>query len=115
MTGRAVLPRATARDTLGSLTGGVLPTVAKVASIRWLRVEALVERPDRDHRAVHRLQRPRDRYGDGPLLLPLPPRPQMLVLVPAHVRRVLDGTPSRSPLPSPRSGPPWRTSRPAGC
>lgn len=87
------LPTATLRDTLGFVAGVVVPTVARGVIIRRPRVEALAERLDLDRRAVRRMQRLRDRYGPGPLLLRLPVRSQAVILAPDHVHRVLDNSP----------------------
>jgi hypothetical protein len=46
-----------------------------------------------DRRAIRRLQRLRDTYGAGPLLLRLPVRNQVVLLAPEHVDRVLEGSP----------------------
>jgi len=92
-TDRTTLPQATVRETLGVLAGVALPTVAKGVIIRRPRVVALAERLDLDRRAVRRVQRLRDRYGAGPLLLRLPVRRQALILSPDHVRRVLEESP----------------------
>jgi len=89
----AGLPKATLPETLGVLAGVVAPTVAKGVIIRRPRMVAPAERFDLDRRAVRRVQRLRDRYGPGPLLLPNPVRPQALILAPEHVHRVLDGSP----------------------
>ena len=89
----ARLPRATAAETLGILADVVAPAVARGAILRRPKVEALAERLQADRRAVRRLQRLRDRYGDGPLMLRVPLRKQAVLLAPGHVARVLDGTP----------------------
>ncbi|AHG88725.1 cytochrome P450 [Gemmatirosa kalamazoonensis] len=87
------LPTASLADTLGVLADVVLPTLAKGVIIRRPRAIAIAERLDLDRRAVRRLQRLRDRYGAGPVLLRLPGRVQAVVLAPEHVRRVLAATP----------------------
>lgn len=87
------IPTATLGETLAVLAQVLVPTVAKGVIIRRPRVVALAARLDLDRRAVRRMQRLRDRYGAGPLMLRLPVRRQALVLDPADVRRVLDGTP----------------------
>jgi hypothetical protein len=71
----------------------VLPTLAKGVIIRRPRVMHLSERMEFDRRAVRRLQKLREQYGDGPLLLRLPLRNQALILAPDDVHHVLDGTP----------------------
>jgi cytochrome P450 len=87
------LPRATLRDTLLLLGDVVLPVVARGVIIRRPRVLALAERLQLDRRAVRRMQALRSTYGTGPLLLPIPLRPQAVVLSPADAIRVLDETP----------------------
>lgn len=92
VTSRPSPPTATLRDTLGFVAGVVVPTVAR-GVISRPRVVALAERLDLDRRAVRRMQRLRDRYGPGPLLLRLPVRSQAVVLAPGNVQRVLDDSP----------------------
>src|SRR4051812_7806275 len=87
------LPKATVGDTLGMVADVIIPTVAKGALIRRPTVVALAERLDLDRRAVRRMQRLRERYGDGPLLLRIPGRSQAVILAPEDVRHVLDGSP----------------------
>jgi cytochrome P450 len=92
-TADAPLPKATVLDTLAVLAGVIIPTVAKGPIIRRPKVVAIAERLDLDRRAVKRLQRMRNRYGPGPLLLRIPIRTQAVVLSPEHVRRVLHESP----------------------
>jgi hypothetical protein len=90
---RPGLPTATISDTLAVVADVILPTVAKGPVIRRPRMVALAEWLDLDRRAVRRMQRIRDRYGSGPLLLRIPGRSQAVILAPEHVHRVLDGSP----------------------
>lgn len=91
---RATLPRASTAETLGVLADVVVPTLAKGVILRRPKVVAVAERFELDRRAVRRMQRLRDRYGAGPLMLRLPPgREQAVLLAPGHVGRVLDATP----------------------
>jgi cytochrome P450 len=92
-TGRGSVPKATLRDTLGAVAGVILPTLAKGVIVRRPPMVALAERLDLDTRAVRRMQQLREKYGRGPLLLPVPIRSQALILAPDDVRRVLDETP----------------------
>jgi cytochrome P450 len=69
------------------------PFVAGGAIARRPRVVGLLDRLDADRRAVRRLQRVRDGFGTGPVLLGVPGREIALVLSPGDVRRVLDGSP----------------------
>lgn len=87
------LPTATLGETLGVIADVILPTLAKGVIIRRPPAVALAERLDLDRRAIRRLQRLRDTYGTGPLLLRIPVRKQAVILSPEHVRRVLDRTP----------------------
>ena len=92
-TERGTLPQATLEETLGVIGEVVVPTLAKGVIIRRPKMVALAERFDLDRRAIRRVQRLRNKYGAGPLLLRVPLRSQALILSPEHVRRVLDGTP----------------------
>src|SRR3954469_6957252 len=88
-----LLPRATLRDTLGMLGGIVGPTVAKGPIIRRASMVRLADGLALDRRAIRRMQRRRDRYGPGPLMLQVPGQPRAVVLSPDHVHRVLRQTP----------------------
>jgi len=90
---RAALPRATVGETIGLLADVFLPNVAKGVIIRRPPVVAMAERLGLDRRAVRRMQRLRDKYGQGPLMLRLPFRSQAVILAPEHVHRVLDQSP----------------------
>lgn len=93
-TTRASLPTATLSETMQVTSDILIPTLAKGPIIRRPRMVALTERFELDRRAVRRMQRLRDTYGSGPLLLRTPPgRTQALILDPEHVHRVLDGSP----------------------
>ncbi len=77
-----------------AFVGGVaLPTWAKGIIIRRKAATALAERLDVDARAVRQMQRLRATYGEGPLLVRNPIRPQAILLRSEDVRRVLDGAP----------------------
>ncbi len=69
------------------------PTWAKGIIIRRPRIVALAERLSLDSRAVRRMQALRARYGEGPLLVPNPVRPQVVLFRGEDVRRVLEATP----------------------
>ncbi|MFC0252782.1 cytochrome P450 [Massilia consociata] len=88
------LPRASLLDTLAFGMEVFAPLVAQGVIIRRSPVVAAAERLDLDGRAVRRMQKLRDKYGRGPLMLPLPIRKQAVVLAPEHVRRVLDESPA---------------------
>jgi cytochrome P450 len=83
------------------LVGEVLaPLVARGLLIRRPRVVAMADRLDLDRRAVRRLQAARARYGSVLLRLRIPGRSVALVLDPAAVRRILDGSPEPFALAS---------------
>lgn len=90
---RSALPKASIRDTLSITTGVFLPTIAKGPIIRRPRIVHRAERKDLDAKAVQRLQRMRERYGNGPLMLRVPGRNQAVTLAAQHVRRILEQTP----------------------
>ena len=93
-TARASLPQMTVQETLAVAAEVLAPTLAKGPIIRRPRVVGLAERFELDKRAVRRMQRLRNKYGTGPLLMRLPPgRQQALILDPEHVKRVLEGSP----------------------
>jgi cytochrome P450 len=87
------LPQASVRDTLGVTADVVVPTVSKGVIIRRPRVTRMAERLDLDRRAVRRLQKLRDRYGEGPVMLRIPGQHRAVVLTPDHVHRVLEQSP----------------------
>lgn len=87
------LPRASVLDTLALGLDVFAPLVAQGVIIRRPPMVALAEKLDLDTRAVQRMQKLRDKYGSGPLMLPLPIRKQAVVLDPRHAQRVLDGSP----------------------
>jgi len=80
-------------DTLRVLTAVVAPTVAKGIIIRRPTMERLAERQGLDTKAVKEMQRLKHKYGPAPLLLPIPLRPQLLILDPADVATVLQSSP----------------------
>jgi len=87
------LPMATVRDTMAILAEVVTPVVGKGVIIRRPRMVGAAERFGLDDRAVRRMQRIRDSYGTGPLMLPVPLRAQAILLAPEHVHRVLEHSP----------------------
>jgi cytochrome P450 len=87
------LPKASVLDTLALALDVFAPSVAKGAIIRRPPMVALAEQLELDRRAVRRMQKLRNKYGDGPLMLRLPIRKQAVVFAPEHVRRVLDESP----------------------
>ena len=87
------LPTAGMLDTLALAVDVLAPTFAKGVIIRRPAVVALAERLELDRRAIGRMQKLRNKYGSGPLMLPLPIRKQAVILTPEHARRVLDESP----------------------
>ncbi len=92
-TERTSLPKAGIQDSLGVISEVFLPTVSKGLIIRRPKVVAMAERLGLDRRAVRRMQRIRDKYAPGPLLIHFPGQPRALILSPDHVHRVLDESP----------------------
>ena len=88
------LPRASLVDTLALGLEVFAPLVAQGVIIRRPPMVALADRLDLDRRAVRRMQKLRDKYGRGPLMLPLPIRKQAVVLSPEHVQRILSESPA---------------------
>ncbi|MCP1365518.1 cytochrome P450, partial [Halomonas sp. BBD48] len=87
------LPKATVQETISIFSAVLIPTLAKGAIIRRPKVVGMSERLGLDRRAVRRLQKLSETYGDGPLLLRTPYKTMALVLNPDHVHRVLEETP----------------------
>ncbi len=90
---RMRLPQAGVRDTAAYVSEVLAPNVAKGVIIRRPAVVGMAQRMGLDRRAVRRLQHMRDKYGRGPVHIPLPLRPQAVILAPEHAHRVLDNTP----------------------
>jgi cytochrome P450 len=81
-------------DKLGIIFDVLLPTVAKGILLRRPAMMALTERFDMDRRAIRRLQKVRDKYGNGPLLLRVLGRKHALILARDDLARVLAEAPS---------------------
>lgn len=84
---------ASPRDVLAIGLGIAIPTLAKGVIKRRPAVVAIAERLDTDAGAVARMQALRRRHGPGPVVVPIPGRPQAILLDPAQVRAVLAGAP----------------------
>jgi cytochrome P450 len=93
MTHPAPLPTASAADAARTVAQVLLPTIAKGPIVRRPTMVGLAERFALDERAVRLVEGLRERYAPGPLRLPIPGMPLLLVLDPDHVHRVLDGAP----------------------
>lgn len=81
-------------DTALALKDVVLPTLAKGPLIRRRGVVTMAERQNLDDKAVLRMQALRRKYGSGPLVLPIPFRPQALLLSRQDVQIVLAHSPA---------------------
>lgn len=92
-TPRDGLPVARIGDRMAFIAEVTAPTLAKGPLIRRPKAVAFSERLGLDARAVRRMRALRDKYGDGPLLVPIPGRVHAVILSPRDVRRVLAGTP----------------------
>lgn len=84
---------ATLTDTLAVVGEVVAPTFAKGVIVRRPKAVAAVDWLNLDARAVERLQGLRDKYGQGPVILPVPGRPQAVILNGDQARRILEGAP----------------------
>ncbi len=92
-TSPSAIPRASAADTARVVTKVLVPLAARGLIVRRPPIVAIAERLDLDRGAVQELQRLRDRYGSGPVLLRIPGREVAMVLDPDHVHRILEGSP----------------------
>lgn len=94
MADHGTLPVASVADSLAVAADVLLPNIARGPIVRRPLVEAGAERLQVDRRGVRRLQRLRERYGIGPLMLRVPgQRAQAVILAPEHVHRVLEESP----------------------
>ncbi|MBP2366540.1 hypothetical protein [Pseudonocardia parietis] len=87
--GPGALPALSPADTARLVGGALGPIGAQGVIARRPRVVAAAGKAGTDDRSVRLLQELRDRYGDGPVRVPLPGRPAALVLDADGVRRVL--------------------------
>ena len=103
---RGAVTRAGLIDTIGIFGSIMLPTFGKGIFIRRPTMVAAAQRLGFDTAAVKTMQRLRRKHGPAPLLLPIPGRPQLLLLNPGDVANVLNHTPTpfRTPNVSPSSG-----------
>src|SRR5947207_4238886 len=90
---RDAVARASLIDALGVFGSIMLPTFGKGILIRRPTMEAAAQRMGFDTGAVKTMQRLRRKHGPAPLLLAIPRRPQLLLLDPGDVIKVLNGTP----------------------
>jgi cytochrome P450 len=93
VSGEATLQETTFLDSLKFHLCVTGPTAAVGPIIRRPAVEWLAETFGFSTNAVQTLRALRDKYGSGPLMVGTPLRHQAIVLDPAHVRRILDGSP----------------------
>lgn len=87
------LPTIAFADKLAVIIDVLLPTTAKGVLLRRRAITRLASQFNADKRAVKRLQKIHDKYGDGPVLLSLLGRQHALVLSQEDLRRVLAGAP----------------------
>jgi cytochrome P450 len=80
-------------DTVRTAMNVLAPTLAGGVIARRPNVFGLADRLNADLRAVHHMQRLADRYGPGPVRLPIPGRSFALVLSPEQVHRILNNSP----------------------
>jgi hypothetical protein len=93
-TTRTSLPKTTLGETLGLAAGVIVPILAQGVIIRRPKLVALAERLDLNQRVAQRVQRLRNKYGTGPLLLHTTPWwLRALILSPEHAHRVLNHSP----------------------
>jgi cytochrome P450 len=88
------LSRLSAAETAAVLAEVAVPLLARGIIIRRPRVTTVLDRLDADRRAVERLEKVRDRHGEGPVRLALPGRDVVLPLTPRDVRRILRESPA---------------------
>lgn len=80
-------------DRLGVVRDVLLPTVAQGTLARRTPIVRLAERYQWDARAVSRLKSLRAKFGDGPIVVRVLTRKQVILLRAEHVDRVLRETP----------------------
>src|SRR4051812_300749 len=90
---RGAVVRASLIDTLRIFSSIMLPTFGKGILIRRPTMVAAAQRLGFDTAAVKTMQRLRRKHGPAPLLLPIPGRPQLLLLDSRDVADVLNHTP----------------------
>jgi cytochrome P450 len=91
---RGAVVRASLIDTLGIFSSIMLPTFGKGILIRRPTMVTAAQRLGFDTAAVKTMQRLRRKHGPASLLLPIPGRPQLLLLDPGDVANVLNHTPT---------------------
>lgn len=87
------IPKVSPQDTWTIFTDVVAPTAAKGVIIRRPPMVDLAQRLGLDQRAVDRLQKVRDKQGEGPFMLRTLGQPRAIVVDPRHVRRILEESP----------------------
>jgi cytochrome P450 len=92
-TAGGALPTVSYWDKLTILVDVLLPTIAKGILLRRPLATRIASRFDADKRAVRRLQKIRDKYGDGPVLFSVVGRQHALVLEKDDLQRVLKEAP----------------------
>lgn len=87
------MPTLSAADTAALTADVIVPTLAMGPIIRRPAMTRLAERRDLMRRAVERMQRLNETYGEGPAMLRIPVRHQAVLLAPDHVHRALAESP----------------------
>ncbi|MFN3661551.1 MAG: cytochrome P450 [Yoonia sp.] len=85
--------RATLVDTIAALGQVAAPTFAKGPIVRRPKAVALADWFDLDAKAVERMQKLREKYGTGPVILPIPGHPEAVILDGEQARRILEKAP----------------------
>ncbi|MGY6501433.1 MAG: cytochrome P450 [Acidimicrobiales bacterium] len=87
------LPHLSTLDAVRFVRDVGAPLIGRGVIIRRPRILRALDLLDADRRAVALMQDLSQRYGAGPVVVPIPGRPIVVVLDPADVHRVLDRTP----------------------
>lgn len=87
------VPKANLFETFTVFGEVLFPTLAKGVIIRRPQMLAVAERFDLDRRPIRRMQRLRNKYQAGPLLLRIPGRAIAVILHPQDVHRILSESP----------------------
>jgi hypothetical protein len=87
------VPKANLFETFAVVAEVLFPTLAKGVIIRRPKMLAIAEGLDLDRRAIRRMQRVRNKYQAGPLLLRIPGRAIAVILHPQDVHRILSESP----------------------
>ncbi|MFU8863341.1 MAG: cytochrome P450 [Rhodobacterales bacterium] len=92
-TARKGIVKASVAETLAVFGEVMAPTFAKGPIVRRPAAVAVAEWFNLDARAVERLQKLRDKHGAGPIVLPVPGRPEAVILDGEQAARILERAP----------------------